>query len=240
MKRFALPYLLLATAVFLAPALVLVGCESLTAAGVTGSPLILAPTSSSFSTLVSGKMDDSTTTLSGSSGGAASAGGTHGGAAPPSGTPAAATTATAPAPDIGTPPLEPTVNTYEDTDPHLYWNGEWAAWEGSSASAGTSRWTLNAGASVTIKFAGTGISWIGAMGETYGVANVYVDGDLWATLDLYGDGVNRDQRKIWGVGTLPYDTHKVTIECTGLPNSVNPAGAVVVVDAFDVVGTAEY
>jgi hypothetical protein len=239
MKRSVFLSLLLTAVVVSVTALVLVGCEDMTATGVTATPLSLSTTSSSLSTLVSGEMVGSTTTLSGTPGGAAPPSGTPGGAAPPTGTPAVATTTTAASVELGEPPLDLTPTRYEETDSHLLWDGSWLDWAGSNVSGGSARVASHAGSAVTIKFTGTNMIWIGTMGIDYGVATVSVDGGYPETVDLYGDGTYRDQAKMWGSGTLAFDTHKVRIECTGLGNSTNPAGTLVVVDAFDVIGSLE-
>jgi hypothetical protein len=229
MKRSVFLSLLLTAVVVLVPALVLVGCENMTATGVTATPLSLSTTSGSPV-----QPGTSQTLAQGTS-----STGTPGGTAPPSGSPAVATTTTAASVELGEPPLDLTPTRYEETDSHLLWDGSWLDWAGSNVSGGSARVASHAGSAVTIKFTGTNMIWIGTMGIDYGVATVSVDGGYPETVDLYGDGTYRDQAKMWGSGTLAFDTHKVRIECTGLGNSTNPAGTLVVVDAFDVIGSLE-
>jgi hypothetical protein len=229
MKRSVFLSLLLTAVVVLVPALVLVGCENMTGTGVTATPLSLGTTSGSPV-----QPGTSQTLAQGTS-----STGTHGGTAPASGSPAVATTTTAASVELGEPPLDLTPTRYEETDSHLLWDGSWLDWAGSNVSGGSARVASHAGSAVTIKFTGTNMIWIGTMGIDYGVATVSVDGGYPETVDLYGDGTYRDQAKMWGSGTLAFDTHKVRIECTGLGNSTNPAGTLVVVDAFDVIGSLE-
>jgi hypothetical protein len=229
MKRSVFLSLLLTAVVVLVPALVLVGCENMTATGVTATPLSLSTTSGSPV-----QPGTSQTLAQGTS-----STGTPGGTVPASGTHAVATTTTAASVELGEPPLDLTPTRYEETDSHLLWDGSWLDWAGSNVSGGSARVASHAGSAVTIKFTGTNMIWIGTMGIDYGVATVSVDGGYPETVDLYGDGTYRDQAKMWGSGTLAFDTHKVRIECTGLGNSTNPAGTLVVVDAFDVIGSLE-
>jgi hypothetical protein len=170
---------------------------------------------------------------------------THGGAAPSSGTRGASTTTTAASTsdsvEMGEPPLDLTLARYEETDPHLIWEGDWKTWIGSGYSGGSGacgEYQLKS--AVTIKFTGTNISWIGSTGEYRGVAEVIVDGGFPQFVDLYGP--DRDQVRVWDSvwesGTLAFGSHKVRIECTG--NYPPGVIRIVLVDAFDVIGTLDY
>jgi len=236
MKRCVFLALLLSAALVAVPAFVLVGCENLTSTGVTGTTLSLTTTSSLSSTPVSGEMDGSTTTLTGSPATSPTDGTPA--TSHPSGSPAAATTTTAASVALTEPPLELKATLYEETDFHLAWEGDWG--QGVSDilfSGGSVRTAGTAGATVTVAFTGTRITWMGCMGHDFGIATVYLDGHA-QTVDLYGDGGTHYREKIWSSAVLAYGSHKVRIECTGTARPGSSTGSTEIsVDAFDITGT---
>jgi hypothetical protein len=236
MKRSVFLSLLLTAVVVSVTALVLVGCEDMTATGVTATPLSLSTTSSSLPTLVSGEMVGSTTTLSGTPGGAAPPSGTPGGAAPPTGTPAVATTTTAASVELGEPPLEPTLTRYEEDDPRLAWAGTWSVTGSPEDSGGSCRFAEYAGSSMKVYFSGVSISFITRIGPAVGIATVTLDGGP-VTIDLYSPTWGY-QKEVWSSGSLAPGSHTLKIE---MPGDSNPASASkgIYVDAFAVTGTLE-
>ena len=77
------------------------------------------------------------------------------------------------------------VKAYQETSDALRYHGRWrraghAAYLGDGA-----RYTERRGASVQIRFRGTGASWVGPKGPTRGKAKVYLDGRLVKTVDSY-------------------------------------------------------
>jgi len=100
-------------------------------------------------------------------------------------------------------------------------------WSGSTASLG---WLQ--GQRAMLNFVGTGATWIGWRGPFSGIANVYLDGMLIATIDAYSPS-EQIQAALWSVSGLAYGLHVLTIEVTG---TKNPAATdrFVTVDAFDV------
>jgi hypothetical protein len=90
----------------------------------------------------------------------------------------------------------------------------------------------DAGARATITFTGTGIRWLAYRDQWSGIANVYLDGALAATVDTYvnGDFPQSDGYELIG---LPPAKHTLSIEVTGT-HSAHSHGAWVWVDAFDV------
>jgi hypothetical protein len=91
-----------------------------------------------------------------------------------------------PTPDeAGDTPEQPRTIRYQDTAADIQWSGDWSAARYRRYAGGTVHYATQRGASATLAFAGTSVSWIGPMGPTRGRARVYVDGTLVATVDLY-------------------------------------------------------
>src|SRR5207302_6151261 len=89
-----------------------------------------------------------------------------------------------------------TVSHWQDTNPDLKFSGGWIKsdnaynWSGSGVSnlpemPVTAQETQTAGATVTLPFRGTAISWIGYRGPDAGIANVQVDGGAVTEVDMY-------------------------------------------------------
>jgi SpoIID/LytB domain protein len=120
----------------------------------------------------------------------------------------------------------------DDTDAHLAYAGTWdpfaktAAWNGSYARA------AGADAAVNIYFTGTRLDWIAMQGTTTGIADVYLDGEFDATVDLSAS-VATYQVDVWSTGDLADAPHVVRIE----RNAGSPAGTFVTIDAVDLAGT---
>jgi hypothetical protein len=90
------------------------------------------------------------------------------------------------------------------------------------------------GASVTVNFTGTYLSWIGIKGPLYGIASVSVDGGTAQPVDLYSPS-SVFKTSVWNTGTLASGTHTVKITWTGTKNP-SATNTYIGVDAFDVVG----
>jgi hypothetical protein len=122
----------------------------------------------------------------------------------------------------------------EESSAAIAYSGTWShgnegvrAWIGGTAAIAT----LTAyPARATLSFDGTGVKWIGFRGPQAGIANVYLDGQQVATVDLF-DPVERVRAVVFGIGGLAAAPHTLTIEATGKwnPLSTDPF---VVVDAF--------
>ena len=107
---------------------------------------------------------------------------------------------------------------------------------GTFNSGSSAKLSMTAGSRATFTFNGTSVSWITHRDEWSGIARVYIDGTLAATVDTYAHPA---QAKAVGYtnSNLPSGTHTITIEAAGAKNS--PSGASWVwVDAFDYVGAA--
>jgi len=125
------------------------------------------------------------------------------------------------------------VSHIQDTDPDWSYTGNWTfddttrSWSGWMASISS-----GPGAQATLPFNGTSISWIGYRGPDAGIAQVFIDGSLAGTVDLYFS-VARVQPIVFTSPQLADGNHTITIEATGTKNSAS-SGTLVVVDAIDV------
>jgi len=114
----------------------------------------------------------------------------------------------------------PTMVRFEQDNAAVVSSGTWY----SGASTVQAR---DAGSQVQFTFTGTGVRWIGYRDPLSGVARVYLDGVLQATIDTYS-AANEDQAVIYSAGGLSDTVHTLTLEVVGRDW--------VSVDAFDVIG----
>jgi hypothetical protein len=90
------------------------------------------------------------------------------------------------------------------------YSGTWHTSTTSLASSGSLRYTTSAGADVTYQFTGSSIAWLAYRGPTRGSAQVYVDGQLSATVSLYASSSHSKQ--IVFAGSWPTNgTHTIRI-----------------------------
>jgi hypothetical protein len=99
---------------------------------------------------------------------------------------------------------------YEQTDARLAWAGTWATFSTSGPSAGSYRRANTNGASITVKFTGTYLSWIATTGTTLGKAFVSLDGGAAQTIDLARSAVAY-QQSVWNTGVIPAGQHTAKI-----------------------------
>ena len=139
------------------------------------------------------------------------------------------------------------VSHYQDADPDLAYSGSWDVdtrfgWSGTGAgNAGDppvgARFNETAGASVTLSFRGTSITWRGYRGPDAGIALVQVDagkpdaGKL-VEIDTYAERL-KVQEAVYMSPALADTDHTLTITVTGRKNDKSSA-AKIFVDAFDV------
>ena len=137
----------------------------------------------------------------------------------------------------------PIVSHLQETDPDVAFSAGWSPaddklfWSSAGLTtvpdppAGGAKVAEAAGASVTLKFRGTSISWSGYRGPNAGIARVLVDG-VATEVDTYSPAVKVQEVVFTAAGLADAD-HTLTIEATGLKNDAS-TGTQVVVDAFDV------
>jgi hypothetical protein len=123
----------------------------------------------------------------------------------------------------------------EETSSAVTYTGSWTqnytgapgGWSGGSVA-----FSAEAIARATLSFSGTGVSWIGYRAPNTGIANVYLDGTLVATVDTYAP-TEQVQAVIYTTSGLSPGSHTLAIEVTGTRNAAS-SDSLIVVDAFDV------
>ncbi len=130
------------------------------------------------------------------------------------------------------PPPPPASTRFEQTDSHIAFAGTWATFSATGPSGGSYLRANTSGASATIAFTGTYLSWIATRGTTLSKAKVSLDGGAAVSVDLAASAVAYQQR-VWNTGTLPEGAHTVKISW----DPVNAAGKYISVDAVEVIGT---
>jgi hypothetical protein len=128
-------------------------------------------------------------------------------------------------------PPTPVTTRYEQNNSAVTYNGAWYTNAGAFNSGSSAAMGMDAGASATISFTGTSVTWIGFSDPWSGVAKVYVDGTLAATVDTYS-AVQASQKVLYSAISLSNGPHTLTVMATGTHSSAS-AGAWVWVDAFD-------
>jgi len=127
--------------------------------------------------------------------------------------------------------------TYDDRDPALQYTGAWShvGAEQSYTAADylqTESFSNTAGDSVTVPFTGTSVRWISSKDSNHGIADVYLDDSLVATVDGYGPS-KASQQVFYAADGLSAGPHTLKIVVTGTKNAA-ATGTFVVVDAIDV------
>lgn len=117
----------------------------------------------------------------------------------------------------------------------LSYTGTWFPNTSVDHSGGSAVLAIDAGSRATIQFTGTSIVWIAYRDEWTGIARVFVDGALKATVDTYITPAQA-QSPVYSVTGLVPGTHSLTIEVTGTQNP-RSGGSWVWIDAFQVVGS---
>jgi hypothetical protein len=114
----------------------------------------------------------------------------------------------------------------------VYTGGAWSDNSLSVHSGGAARLTADAGARANLAFSGTSISWIGYRDRWSGIARVYLDGALVATVDTYAAS-DQAQAVLFSRSGLPAGAHMLVVEATG-QHSAGSSAAWVWVDGFDI------
>jgi hypothetical protein len=140
-----------------------------------------------------------------------------------------ATGSTAPPPP---PPVTTSQLHFEQDNAAVTYTGTWYPNSGAFNSGGSAVMAMDAGSQAKFAFTGTSVNWIGFSDPWSGIANVYVDGALKATIDTYSPS-QQAQAVQYSIGNLPNAPHTLTIVVSGQRNSQS-GGAWVWVDAFNI------
>ena len=115
----------------------------------------------------------------------------------------------------------------------VLYSGNWVKVTHNEASGTTFNASATPGNEVSLIFEGTGVRLVSVLANILGIAEVYLDNVLVATVDQYSN-VPVWQQTLYEVENLPKGTHKIRVIATG---EKNPAALAnwVIVDAFDVI-----
>jgi hypothetical protein len=155
-----------------------------------------------------GTTSPGTTTPGGTTGGSTSGGTTSGG-----------TTASGP-------------GRVEQNGPGVTLSGSWSQNGLAVHSGGSAVLSMSKGSTASFSFNGTGVTWIAYRDAWSGMANVYVDGNLKASVDTYS-AADQAKASMQSIAGLSSGVHTLVIEVAGTKNAAS-SGMWVWVDAFDV------
>ena len=117
------------------------------------------------------------------------------------------------------------------TDPSIVYTGTWYTNNESPHIGGSATLTNDKGATATLSFTGTGISWIGVLDPYSGIAQVYLDGTP-NTVDTYGPSTLYRQ-PLFSVHGLTPGPHTLSIQVLHQRDG-ETNGSWVWINAFDI------
>lgn len=123
----------------------------------------------------------------------------------------------------------------QQTDNAVNYKGHWFTTTASQYSGGSVTSAVDAGAGMDFTFNGTSVAWLAYRDEWSGLAQVFMDGALQATVDTYVTP-SQIQTPVWSASGLAPGTHVLGIVATGT-HSAASGGSWVWVDAFQVSGS---
>ena len=118
----------------------------------------------------------------------------------------------------------------DDRDGAISYSSGWETWEGNPSYRSTEHYSEKSGATATFTFSGTNARLHGCRRNDLGIAEIAVDGEVKATVDLYQP--SREYTKLYETSELPVGKHTLQIKVTGRKNS-DSKSHYVIVDAFD-------
>ena len=117
----------------------------------------------------------------------------------------------------------------------VYVPNPWTTFASASASGGSYARTTTAAATVTIKFNGMKFDYITTKGTTLGLVDVYLDGVLKTTVNLYNAAGALYQQNVWTTGWIVPGVHTVQFK----RNTTNVATRYIAIDRGDVWGVLQ-
>jgi hypothetical protein len=127
-----------------------------------------------------------------------------------------------------------TATRVEDSDPSVAYSGTWFVNAAAVHSGGTAHGSIDAGSRATLAFTGGSVTVVAYKDEWSGIARIYIDGALAATVDCYAaPTAPHAQQSVYTRTGLGGGAHTVAVEVT---HTANPAsgGGWIWLDAFDV------
>ena len=129
--------------------------------------------------------------------------------------------------------LDYSTTVVQESSRRIRYRGTWSVAKHPKYLNGLVRRSNQRGASASIAFKGTGISWVGPKGPTRGRARVYVDGKLSKTVNLWASGYVPN-RVLYTVKWADMGSHSLKIVVLGTAGHPTVA-----IDAFVVRGAAK-
>ena len=123
----------------------------------------------------------------------------------------------------------------ENDDTRVQLQGRWFLKSSAGHSGGSASLSMDANNRASLSFEGTGIRWLGLRDAWSGIAQVYVDGYLRATVDTYS-ATDQRQAVLFSATDLTPGYHYLSVVVTATRNPAS-GGAWVWVDAFEVLNS---
>ncbi|AZZ56453.1 hypothetical protein [Rathayibacter iranicus] len=127
-------------------------------------------------------------------------------------------------------PVVPGAGTYQNGSSFIVTEGTWATLSSSGDSGGSIGYSSSTGATATLRFTGTGVSWVSRLTASSGINEVLIDGVVVATVDRYS-ATTRFGVTVFSSGALPAGEHTVTVR-RGSTRNPAATGATLILDAF--------
>ena len=121
---------------------------------------------------------------------------------------------------------------YEDNRDVVRYDGNWNQEEDAGYSASTVHYSEASGARATLDFSGCGVKWIAAKSPLGGIANVYLDGSVVDSVNLYSSQAE-PMSVSFSRTELTCGPHTITVEVKEREDDV-ATGKRITIDAFDV------
>ena len=123
------------------------------------------------------------------------------------------------------------VTTIQETNSKITFEGTWTSIGSDNYSGGSIKLAKSTGATAKFKFTGTGLSLLTTAANDKGVAEVIIDGKVYAA-DNYNSSI-KYKSEVFKITNLSSGTHTVTIKYSGLKSS-NSKGTGIGIDAINI------
>jgi subtilisin family serine protease len=128
-------------------------------------------------------------------------------------------------------PSEQIVTRVENNDSNISYSGSWTLLKSSSFSGGSINYSNQLNSYFELEFTGTGIKWFAYTSPTYGIADVFIDGEFIAQVDLYSS-LAKYKVLVFEKQGLPQGIHTIKIVNSGKKNP-SAKNTYINLDAFD-------
>jgi len=125
------------------------------------------------------------------------------------------------------------LNRYEEGSDLIFFKQGWNLFHNVKLSGGTLKYNNQPGKFLSFQFNGRLIRWIASFGPNHGMADVFVDGNLIQSVDLYAPKT-KVYVPVFEFSGLSAGTHSLRIEVSSSRNPLS-RGSIVTIDALDVV-----